>query len=121
VISNPPANKQEAKSALTGSQIFSLFEHIITTVLGAPSLPKDLEGGSLELSLWSVDALMRARAKENAKDSLEALASIVRLVEKIENMPVHKDVRDGVLAALEELETVSSPVPHTWKPETLTT
>jgi len=53
-----------------------------------------------------VDALMRARANENAKDSVEALASIVRLVEKIGNMPVGKDVRDGVLAALEELETV---------------
>ena len=108
MIVNPPANPQQAKDAITGSQIFSLFEHIITTVLGVPSLPKDVEYGSLDLSLWSVDALMRARAKENAKDSVEALASIVRLVEKIENMPVRKDVRDGVLSALQELETVSS-------------
>lgn len=107
------------KDALTGSQIFSLFEHIITTVLGVPSLPKDVKGDSLDLSLWSVDALMRARAKENAKDSVEVLASIVRLVEKIENMPVRKDVRDGVLAALEELETVSPPALHASQIETL--
>lgn len=112
MISNPPANKQEAKNALTGSQIFGLFEHIITTVLGVPSLPKGLEDDDLDLSLWSVDALMRARAKENAQGSLEALASIVRLVEKIENMPLHKDVQDGVLAALDELETVSPPLTH---------
>jgi hypothetical protein len=119
MIANPPTNLQQAKDALTGSQIFSLFEHIITTVLGVPSLPKDVESDSLDLSLWSVDALMRARAKENAKDSLEALASIVRLVEKIENMPVRKDVRDGVLSALEELETVSSCLLYTSQVKTL--
>lgn len=119
MIVNPPANPKQAKDALTGSQIFSLFEHIIATVLGVPSLPKGVEHGSLDLSLWSVDALMRARAKENAKDSVEALASIVRLVEKIENMPVRKDVRDGVLSALEELETVSSPLLHASQDETL--
>ena len=120
MIVNPPANPQQAKDAITGSQIFSLFEHIITTVLGVPSLPKDVEYGSLDLSLWSVDALMRARAKENAKDSVEALASIVRLVEKIENMPVRKDVRDGVLSALQELESVSSLLLHASQREALT-
>jgi len=119
VIANPPANQQEAKDALAGSQIFSLFEHIITTVLGVPSLPKNVEHGSLDLSLWSVDALMRTRAQENAKDSTEALSSIIRLVEKIENMPVRKDVRDGVLSALEELETVSSPLLHASENERL--
>ena len=118
MIANPPANRQQAKDALSGSQIFSLFEHIITTVLGVPSLPEDLEDGSLDLSLWSVDALMRARAKENAKDNLEAPASIARLVGNIQNMPVRKDVRDGVLAALEELETVSSPILRALQSET---
>lgn len=63
---------------------------------------------------------MRARAKENAKDSVEALASIVRLVEKIENMPVRKDVRDGVLSALQELESVSSLLLDASQRETLT-
>lgn len=62
---------------------------------------------------------MRARATENAKNSVEALASIVRLVEKIENMPVRKDVRDGVLSALEELETVSEPLLQASQSETL--
>jgi phosphatidylinositol glycan class S len=111
VIANPPANPQQGgKDALTGSQIFGIFEHIITTVLGVPSLPKGLDDSGLDLSLWSVEALMRARAEENAKDSVEALSSIIKLVEKIQNMPVGKDVRDGVLAALEELEAVSSPL-----------
>jgi phosphatidylinositol glycan class S len=109
VILFNPTTKYSPK---TGAEIFALFRTQLLTLLGVPQLPinvkvrKDESGEGRPLSLWQVDALLRKRARENMKGSIEALTSIIALVEKLENMPVGMDVRGEVSSALEELEKV---------------
>jgi len=69
-------------------------------------LPNDTEYHSSLLSTWQIDALTRHRAIENTKGAQEALTSIIKLVDQIENMPVKDDVKDDVEQALNALERV---------------
>lgn len=95
------------------AQIFSLFRSQLLSLLGVPALPSNVEmkqitgQGPKPLSDWQVDALIRRRSRGNADESVQALNSIVKLVNKLENMPVGMDVKGDVLRALEELEMVS--------------
>ncbi|CAG7849809.1 SubName: Full=Uncharacterized protein {ECO:0000313/EMBL:KIM28034.1} [Serendipita indica DSM 11827] len=97
--------------ALTETQAFSTFRTQLLTLLGVPALPSNVkfaETHSGSLSEWQVDALLRKRTRENAEGSIQALTSIVKLVDQLENMPVGPDVRDDVLRSLEELEFIQS-------------
>jgi phosphatidylinositol glycan class S len=109
VIVYNPGHPSAPKS---GTQMFSLFRSQLLSLLGVPALPANVllsaspDGNSLPLSIWQVDALMRRRTRENVEGSAQTLASIIKLVDKLENMPVGMDVKGDVLRALEQLEEV---------------
>lgn len=93
--------------------VFYLFRRQLEGLLGVPALPAsaavELDNNSsskVTLSGWQLDSLLRRRALENVRGSVQALASIVGLVGQIENMPVGQNVRNDVLSALEELTQV---------------
>lgn len=106
----PPADPTSSlslpSSALAPS--FALFEQQLRKLLGVPSAPPTARlqrSGALEP--WQVDAMVRARLAEAAKESVETLHAIVKLVDDIPNMRVGKEVQRGVWSALSELEEVS--------------
>ena len=109
VIVYNPGHPSAPKS---GAQIFSLFRSQLLSLLGVPALPANVrlsanpDGNFFPLSKWQVDALMRRRTRENMEGSAQTLASIIKLVDKLENMPVGMDVKGDVLRALEQLEEV---------------
>ncbi|KAG9124050.1 GPI transamidase component [Ceratobasidium sp. 392] len=87
---------------------FHLFKKQLESLLGIPALPAatstdlDRTSGRI-LTDWQLDTLLRRRTLENIRGSVQALTSIVGLVEQIENMPVGQTVRSDVLSALDEL------------------
>lgn len=94
--------------------MFSLFRIQLLSLLGVPPLPTNIihipsaEEENGPLSAWQLDILTRKRTVENAENSVKTLSSIVKLVDKLENMPVGRNVRDDVVQALEDLEKVST-------------
>ena len=81
-------------------------------MLGVAKLPPGLERSNLNrtdvLSDWQLDALLRRRTFENAQGSQDTLSSIVKLIDKIGNMPVGNGVRDDVHNALRALMKASN-------------
>ncbi|KAB5593867.1 GPI transamidase component PIG-S [Ceratobasidium theobromae] len=112
VILNPP---QEATNAILTTDdlrtLFHLFRKQLEGLLGIPALPPPvavsldrMNSSSRQiLSGWQLDTLLRRRALENVRGSVQALNSIVGLVGQIENMPVGPNVRNDVFSALDEL------------------
>ena len=94
---------------MTGA--FSAFRSQLLALLGVSPLPPSVSIGLTSspghLSDWQLDTLLRRRALENTRDSEEALSSIVKLVDQIENMPVGQDVKGDVQGALDAIEQVS--------------
>ncbi|CAA7264338.1 unnamed protein product [Cyclocybe aegerita] len=85
--------------------VFSSFARQMHGLLGVPQLPSDVghSGGASVISDWQLDALLRRRTLENEAASQDTLLSIIKLVDKIENMPVKEDVRGDVEGALNAL------------------
>ncbi|KAJ6558214.1 phosphatidylinositol-glycan biosynthesis class S protein-domain-containing protein [Mycena capillaripes] len=108
VIYNPPnkmrKNTQFPQSAL--NSVFSTFSTQLLALLGVPDLPPDVRMDAPVLTGWQLDALTRRRALENAEGAKDALESIVKLVEQIENMPVGLDVKGDVQDSLTALHCV---------------
>ena len=90
---------------------FNAFRTQLLALLGVSPLPSsvsvDSSSSNGPLSDWQLDALLRRRAIENTRDSKEALSSIVKLVDQIENMPVGQDVKGDVQGALDAIDQVS--------------
>ena len=109
VIHNPPLS--DVKSADLSTQdlnsYFSSFSNQLMALLGVAKLPLNIDYKDA-LSDWQLDALLRRRTFENAQGSQDTLSSIVKLIDKIENMPVHHGVRDDVQNALHALTKVSA-------------
>ncbi|KAF9530240.1 phosphatidylinositol-glycan biosynthesis class S protein-domain-containing protein [Crepidotus variabilis] len=84
--------------------IFATFASQLLGLLGVPQLPSTVQRAPSDLkasfSDWQLDALLRRRTLENAAGSQDTLLSIVKLVNQLEGMPVHEDVRDDVENAL---------------------
>jgi phosphatidylinositol glycan class S len=112
---NPSAHGT-ANSVLDTSDlkpIFYLFRKQLEGLLGIPTIPASVSveldqttSPSKILTGWQFDTLLRRRALENVRGSVQALTSIVGLVGQIENMPVGQSVRNDVLSALDELAQV---------------
>lgn len=83
---------------------FATFEKQFGTLLGLQEVSDLHESVSLALKL---DALMRRRVVEASRESVKTLASIIRLVDKIENLGVGESVRGDVSRALALLAQVS--------------
>lgn len=117
----PPAQNAIHLSTADLGSSFQTFRSQLLTLLGLPPLPPSISVGSPsssatkfhQLSEWQLDALLRRRTLENIRDSKEALASIIKLVAQIENMPVGQDVKGDVQGALDAIEQVSRTYPLT--------
>ncbi|KAH9941817.1 phosphatidylinositol-glycan biosynthesis class S protein-domain-containing protein [Epithele typhae] len=120
VLLNPSGSSSPlSRHRLTQSHldpIFMTFAAQLSALLGIPGLPPGVKhlaraDGTLDaFSDWELDALLRRRTLENAFSSADTLASIVRLVDQIANMPVGQDVKGDVqdaLAALNEVHTAA--------------
>jgi len=118
IISNPssPSASLESHAAhphhylslANLSHPFTLFRSQLHSLLGVPPLPSGITHNNHNnlLSPWQLDALVRRRAIENTKGSVEALESIINLVRSIPNMPVRRDVRGDVIGALDALDSI---------------
>jgi phosphatidylinositol glycan class S len=80
--------------------ILLTFKSQFLSLLGVPELPSGVFSSESTLSDWQLDALLRRRTLENVHDSTETLQSIVKLVDRIKNMPVKEDVRGDIQDAL---------------------
>lgn len=113
VIHNPPLSSVDSAdiSPQNVNLHFSSFSNQLLALLGVANLPPGLERSNLDhrdvLSDWQLDALLRRRTLENAQGSQDTLSSIVKLIDRIDNMPVGGGVRDDVQNALYALTKVS--------------
>ena len=111
VIQNPPLVESADLPSQDLNLCFSSFSNQLLTMLGVAKLPPGLEHSNLDnadvLSDWQLDALLRRRTFENAKGSQDTLSSIVKLIDRIGNMPVGDSVRDDVQNALHALMKAS--------------
>jgi len=110
----------DSLSAVEMNDAFLIFEKQINTLLGLQEW--EVTGVAEETSLaLRLDALTRRRIVAASRESVKTLGSIIRLVDKIENLGVGQSVRDDVSRALLLLEEVgkergrkkrASPPPH---------
>ncbi|OCF56400.1 hypothetical protein L486_06344 [Kwoniella mangroviensis CBS 10435] len=124
---NPPSTQPSSgetyhlpSSALTSS--FHLFTQHLYSLLAIPEL---YDPGKIHLppssspllprsqlwqpiSSWQIHQILESRLKENLEESKKTLIGIKRLVDKIKEMKVGKNVRDDVSGAVERLESISS-------------
>ncbi|KDQ07435.1 hypothetical protein BOTBODRAFT_180713 [Botryobasidium botryosum FD-172 SS1] len=110
IIHNPP-DHDHLNQYLTApdlSAIFTTFRTQLLALLGVPQFPANVVDTGEGISSWNLDAMLRRRAAENTKGSLEALGSIVKLVDRIKGMPIKNDVKGDFIEALEELDQVYS-------------
>ena len=111
VIHSPPLAESADLSPQDLNLCFSSFSNQLLVLLGVAKVPLGLERSNIGhtdvLSDWQLDALLRRRTFENAQGSQDTLSSIVKLIDRIENMPVGKGVRDDVQNALHALMKAS--------------
>jgi phosphatidylinositol glycan class S len=88
---------------------FATFEKQFSTLLGLQETQGSSIAGDAALSL-RLDAMTRRRMVASSRESVKTLGSIIRLVDKIENLGVGQSVRDDVSKALDLLGKVS-PIP----------
>ncbi|KAF8761040.1 Phosphatidylinositol-glycan biosynthesis class S protein [Rhizoctonia solani] len=108
-----PKSDGTANSVLTLQDlrpIFHIFRKQLEGLLGVPVLPPpvglQLDRAAVSkqvLTGWQLDTLLRRRALENIRGSVQTLNSIIDLTGQIENMPIGLSVRNDILSALEEL------------------
>ncbi|KAG8963152.1 GPI transamidase component [Tulasnella sp. 419] len=112
VVFNPPKDQMTSQlfhlSSSDLASTFALFRSQLTALLGVPSIPSNVQlhpdAVGMLLTGWQKDALMRRRAQENIRDSVETLGSIVNLVDKIDGMPVGEEVQQDMVKSLDELD-----------------
>ncbi|KAG8831599.1 GPI transamidase component [Serendipita sp. 399] len=108
-------NPSFIQSPRNAAEIFSLFRTQLLTLLGVSQLPSNVviapgpDGSKEPLSPWQIDALLRQRIRENTEGSIQALTSIIKLVNQLKNMPVGTDVKGEILQAIEQLEMMNTP------------
>ena len=87
------------------SRAFATFHSQLQLLLGLP-LPS-----SATPATWQIDALIRNRLTENAKEAVDTLSATVKLAKEIKNMRISTEVRNGVRTALASLDLVRSLCP----------
>jgi phosphatidylinositol glycan class S len=110
----PPENSNEETSVHLTPQIlapaFSTFSHHLSALLGVPQLPPDVDfhssNDSKVLSAFQIDTLLRTRAEQNTRATVDTLKSTATLVESLVDMPVGRRVRDAIEEALDSLDGV---------------
>ncbi|KAG8874275.1 GPI transamidase component [Tulasnella sp. 331] len=120
IVHNPKtvvdgATPQSYLGASSLADHFALFDTQLRALLGVQplsagvvSVPSPHTMGPI--SQWQMDALLRHRVIENVHGSIDTVNSIVKLVDRIEGMPVGDSVKSDVectLNALEEVQEIS--------------
>lgn len=109
VVHNSPGQSSLDVEAL--ATVYRTFHTQLLALLGVPLIPRNVvylpPTSGAPLSHWQISALLRARTRENTRKSVEALQSIVSLVNQIKNMPVKTDVVSLVNRALAALDNVN--------------
>ncbi|UZJ56106.1 hypothetical protein CBS101457_005426 [Exobasidium rhododendri] len=89
----------QSLSAAEMDDAFAIFEKQFNSLLGLQDL--EVTGLADDVSLaWKLDALTRQRIMAASRECVKTLGSIIRLVDKIENLGVDQSVRDDVSRAL---------------------
>lgn len=113
VIYNPPHSNQTLAPPLDAEELdapMRLFASQLRALLGlrlpvAP--PGSTPAQRAARRSVALDALLRRRLLETSRETVDTLTGIIRLVDKIQNLGVGKQVRDDVIDALDNLESVS--------------
>jgi hypothetical protein len=120
VLYNPPAPEDASSSRNSSSllppfaaaeldDMMPLFASQLRSLLGL-RLPRSPAGSTeaqrLARRAVALDALLRRRIAETANEAVDTLHGIIRLVHKITNLGVGKQVQDDVRDALEALDMV---------------
>ncbi|EPQ26556.1 uncharacterized protein PFL1_05878 [Pseudozyma flocculosa PF-1] len=103
-VHDGPAIRQIPSDQLR--QAMELFAQQLEILVGFPRRQGDApfsQGREQRL-----DALLSKRILENARETVETLAGIVRLVDKIENLGVGEEIRKDVDRAIEVLESLKT-------------
>lgn len=114
VLLNPPEGEAKAYR-LTLDALdapFAQFVEHFYQLLSIPGRPTQVHvapgdkgrGIASPLSPWQLDTVLRTRLAENTAEAKKTLASMVRLIAKIEEMKVGAGVRDKILGAVSKLE-----------------
>ena len=111
MLYNPPSD-MSSHARMTSPHLQNILltlKYQLLSLLGVPELPPGVFSSESTLSDWQLDALLRHRTLENVHDSTETLQSIVKLVDRIKNMPVKEDVRGDIQGALLASDMVGPP------------
>ncbi|KAH6917943.1 phosphatidylinositol-glycan biosynthesis class S protein-domain-containing protein [Coprinopsis sp. MPI-PUGE-AT-0042] len=112
VIHNPSPGDIGVENKLSPRGLhmtFTSFSSQLLSLLGVPPLPSGIQRDSKENTIfsdWQLDALLRRRTLETVSGTKETLGSFVKLVNRIENMPIGQSVSDDVHNALNSLNQV---------------
>lgn len=85
---------------------FRYFDHQLQSLLGVAKLPERVTSLSRGVSQWQTDLLLRHRTMENTRRSLDTMQSIIKLVDRMQGMPVGESVRTEFEVALDALAQV---------------
>lgn len=98
-------------STLSGSQLAGAFDGFVShlrTLLGLPTAPSGTSQPHGTQGLPSeVEALMRERTVQNAREAVDRLGAIAKQVEGIQNMRIPRAVQTDVRGVLDALTKVS--------------
>lgn len=103
---NPEDDRTKNSDQL--ASVFATFSAQLRSLMGIPYLPLEVLNGFPEqdISDWQFDNVLRRRIWESTRGTKDTLASIVKLVHQLENMPIGQDVQDDVRGALRSLHEV---------------
>jgi len=85
---------------------FHAFAAQLRHLLAVPTLPGE---ANVHKTQWEVQALMRTRTVQNAKDAVGKLGAIARQTKEIQNMRIPKAVQTDVRGALDALREIRTP------------
>lgn len=96
------------------ASVFATFGAQLRSLMGIPALPVEVLNAFPEqyISDWQFDNVLRRRIWESTRGTKDTLASIVKLVHQLENMPIGQDVQNDVRGALDSLHKVCMALYH---------
>lgn len=98
VIANPQSPLRLLESSFA-STYFGVFASQLQTLLGVPEPGRTIER-------WQLDAIIRRRTLEAARDAVDTLAATDQLAREVTRLRIGQAVRGDVNAALRSLERV---------------
>lgn len=120
ILNVPSSDSPASLSSHDLAPAFSTFSRHLSGLLGVPKIPPDVQVRSLlrsansssskTLSPFQTDTLLRSRASQNMRATIDTLTSTSHLVDALVDMPVGRRVRDAIEEALDSVDGVSLPL-----------